>query len=367
MDVSLALWPGDQPILCSGRLRKTALGGTVPFSYALRRPYPSFQSQSSSSSPFLFRHLQCHCFPALEGYFHVFIFPGVVIGQGLNFRGEQVQLLPISTSHLNGDDDLNAPSIKFQVVRALGTGSYAVVYQVRQILSGYPPQAEDLSPINAVNFDDLPSPAPVKYGREYALKCLSKADLDKDALSTRMFEVCPSRFPLYTCSPNCRFEGNDSPISAYPPEHCHPLSYPRNPFLPPFTSRIRPRPRPLYFLEQSCDYYEPEPPSSPSAESRTPPLPRAFCLLQIQTNYSRVLAYDSSPLCSPRCVKLSPPVIRLTSSTGTSNLRTLSLPTVGLSLQIDNKNAKSPSSSQTLAYLPTTPNLPIWIADPHHT
>ena len=120
------------------------------------------------------------------------LFPGDVIGQGLNFYGERVRLLPISASHHNGDDGLNVPSIKFEVVKALGTGSYAVVYQVRQILSGYPPPTEDLSPISAVNFDDFPSsPSSVRYGREYALKCLSKADLDKDALSAQMFEVCP--------------------------------------------------------------------------------------------------------------------------------------------------------------------------------
>jgi len=123
------------------------------------------------------------------------LFPGDTIGQGLYFQGERVRLLPISPSHHNGDDHLDAPSIKFEVVRALGTGSYAVVYQVRQILSGYPPPTEDLSPISAVNFDDIPSsPVPTRYGREYALKCLSKADLDKDALSAQMFEVAP--FPL---------------------------------------------------------------------------------------------------------------------------------------------------------------------------
>lgn len=124
------------------------------------------------------------------------LFPGDVIGQGLYFHDERVRLLPISASHHGGGDDLNAPSIKFEVVKALGTGSYAVVYQVRQILSGYPPQTEDLSPISAVNFDDIPSsaPNPVRYGREYALKCLSKADLDKDALSAQMFEVCTYLF-----------------------------------------------------------------------------------------------------------------------------------------------------------------------------
>ena len=124
------------------------------------------------------------------------LFPGDIIGQGLNFQGERVRLLPISPSHHNGDDDLNAPSIKFEVVKALGTGSYAVVYQVRQILSRYPPTTEDLSPISAVDFDDIPScSTPVKYGREYALKCLSKADLDKDALSAQMFEVGAFPFP----------------------------------------------------------------------------------------------------------------------------------------------------------------------------
>jgi len=124
------------------------------------------------------------------------LFSGDVIGQGLDFQGERVRLLPISASHHNGDDDLNAPSIKFEVVRALGTGSYAVVYQVRQILSGCPPPTEDLSPISAVGFDDIPScSTSIRYGREYALKCLSKADLDKDALSAQMFEVRAFSFP----------------------------------------------------------------------------------------------------------------------------------------------------------------------------
>ena len=118
------------------------------------------------------------------------LFPGDAIGQGLYFHGERVRLLPIPVSHRNVVDNLNAPSLKFEVVKALGTGSYAVVYQVRQILSSYPPYMEDLSPISAVNFDGLPSSSTsTRYGREYALKCLSKADLDKDALSAQMFEV----------------------------------------------------------------------------------------------------------------------------------------------------------------------------------
>jgi hypothetical protein len=155
---------------------------------------PVLSSLDTPSANVSFQHsrpVSTHSSPVQD-----ILFPGDIIGQGLGFQGERVRLLPISASHHNGDDDLNAPSIKFEVVKALGTGSYAVVYQVRQILSRYQPATEDLSPISAVDFDDIPScSAPVRYGREYALKCLSKADLDKDALSAQMFEVGAFPFP----------------------------------------------------------------------------------------------------------------------------------------------------------------------------
>jgi len=41
------------------------------------------------------------------------LFPGDIIGQGLDFRGERVRLLPVSASHPSGHSDLNTPSVKF--------------------------------------------------------------------------------------------------------------------------------------------------------------------------------------------------------------------------------------------------------------
>ena len=132
--------------------------------YAILPSHTSLQSHSSLSHPFFFQHWECRCLlPALKysrpSSAHSppvqdILFPGDIISQGLDFC-ERVLLLPVSASHRNGHDELNTPSIKFEVVRALGTGSCAVVYQVRQILSGSPPLTENFPPISAVNFDDI--------------------------------------------------------------------------------------------------------------------------------------------------------------------------------------------------------------------
>ena len=48
------------------------------------------------------------------------LFSGDIIGQGLDFQGGRVRLLPIYASHHNGGGDLNTPSLKFEAVKALG-------------------------------------------------------------------------------------------------------------------------------------------------------------------------------------------------------------------------------------------------------
>lgn len=135
------------------------------------------------------------------------LIPGDVVGPGLSLHDEMVYPLPLSASHHNGGEELNSSPIKFEVVRTLGTGSTAIVYQVRQILSGCPPATGELSQISLVNSGDIPSsPAPAKYGREYALKCLSKAGLDEDALRAQMFEACNLFFRfLYLNQPHLFF------------------------------------------------------------------------------------------------------------------------------------------------------------------
>ena len=83
-----------------------------------------------------------------------------------------VHLLPVSASHYSGENKLNGLPLKFEVLRALDTWSPTVVYQVRQISTGY-------------NFY-----ATSVYNQEYALEFLPKVDLDEDPLSGQVSGVC---------------------------------------------------------------------------------------------------------------------------------------------------------------------------------
>lgn len=105
--------------------------------------------------------------------------PGFKIGEGLRFHGEIIEEVdPIARSRENGrsipqsiassisslKDHPNGISGKrkaYEVVRKLGSGSYAVVYLVKE----------------------------VGGGQEFALKCLSKQDLSEDALQVQLFEA----------------------------------------------------------------------------------------------------------------------------------------------------------------------------------
>ncbi|KAF8893851.1 kinase-like domain-containing protein [Infundibulicybe gibba] len=78
------------------------------------------------------------------------------------FLGEPIRLVSAADSHL---------AVEFEVVRRLGTGSYAVVYLVQEL------DGQLLSRPDTV------------YGSKYAIKCLSKANLDDEALAAQMSEV----------------------------------------------------------------------------------------------------------------------------------------------------------------------------------
>lgn len=98
---------------------------------------------------------------------------------------------------------LEEPAQTFEVVKRLGTGSYAVVYLVREVLYRAPETEHfdydgsdlDMSMDGHGEFgaDERDSRREAKreneYGREYAVKLLSKANLDEEALSAQMFEV----------------------------------------------------------------------------------------------------------------------------------------------------------------------------------
>jgi len=159
--------------------------------------------------------------------------PGDIIGQGCLLHGEVVRAV---SGGLNASKGASA-GIKYEVVRSLGTGSYAVVYLVREMLPPSPPNSansskdfdEDvfglvqpptpfvyslatrslsnrstttrrtslLKPIEerpSPSSSSLPSPSPSSplsaytYGKEFAIKVLSKSNLDSDELAVQMTE-----------------------------------------------------------------------------------------------------------------------------------------------------------------------------------
>jgi serine/threonine protein kinase len=117
---------------------------------------------------------------------------GDVVGQGVCFQGETIRLVSIGA--FPPASDYEEPAKEFEVVKRLGTGSYAVVYLVREVLFRPPPSDDGhTSILGPIELDGKLSCRPcTEYGREYAIKCLSKANLDEDALAAQMSEVSTS-------------------------------------------------------------------------------------------------------------------------------------------------------------------------------
>jgi hypothetical protein len=114
---------------------------------------------------------------------------GDVVGVGLELQGEILRARP---SPVNRFVDQAPLAPEFEVVRRLGSGSYAVVYLVREVLARRDP-SDDGHVAGRMELDDASShrSSLVTYGREFAIKCLSKANLDEEALEAQMAEVSP--------------------------------------------------------------------------------------------------------------------------------------------------------------------------------
>lgn len=170
--------------------------------------------------------------------------PGDLVGEGLPLQGETIVRVPISSSEPRADYD--DPAKEFEVVRMLGTGSYAVVYLVREVLSRprSPPSDDEhgVAVAGSMEMDDgyFARHHAVEYGREYAIKVLSKANLDQDALDAQLFEVCC--FRVYICDCTDRFYPGYYPsVSPRPPQHRHLASHARDAFIFASPSRVRAR------------------------------------------------------------------------------------------------------------------------------
>lgn len=98
-------------------------------------------------------------------------------------QGEHISVFPT-----NSTIDFEAPAKGFEVVRNIDTGTYAVIYQVREVLVSPMSSTDCHSLLDGTELDDSVH-LPMEYGRDFALKCFSKVNLDNEALVAQMAEV----------------------------------------------------------------------------------------------------------------------------------------------------------------------------------
>lgn len=208
---------------------------------------------------------------------------GDVVGNGLMVNGEMVTAVDHGRPPVLGGPQ-NGAQARYEIVRKLGSGSYATVFLAREILSEPVPATDSDLPFVWNGSDDahadpdvtIRTPGPGrKYGNSFAIKCLSRASLTTpESLAVQMLEatlhgslpVHPNVVSLHAAleSPSCLFLV---------------LEYVRGPDL-------------FYFLEQSRDAlpsplseeheheFTPRAPSHvPEPSSRTPPTPSLLCAL----------------------------------------------------------------------------------------
>jgi serine/threonine protein kinase len=210
--------------------------------------------------------------------------PGDIVGEGAILQGETITLVSIGDTVTVRSDtpDYEQPAKEFEVVRRLGAGSYAVVYLVCEVLYR-PPPSDDI--IGALEFEEKPRPKTV-YGREFALKCLSKANLDEEALAAQMSEVT---------------------IHQSLHSHQNIVTLHRTLETPSFLLLLLeyvPGEDLFYFLEQARDHYEPESDGSTESSissSRTPPTPSLLSNMNPNQQLSRTRLRLISSMFSQMC------------------------------------------------------------------
>jgi len=129
------------------------------------------------------------------------LLPGDLVGEGIPLQGELLRLVPNHSPEQSSVADHQDPAREFEVVGKLGTGSYAIVYLVREVLSRSPPSEDGhVYAGGPLELDDSASVRPpTEYGRNYAIKLLSKVNLDEEELSAQLAEVrLPPFDPLKT-------------------------------------------------------------------------------------------------------------------------------------------------------------------------
>ncbi|KAF9467294.1 hypothetical protein BDZ94DRAFT_1156439 [Collybia nuda] len=211
--------------------------------------------------------------------------PGDFVGEGGSLQGETIRLVSFgSTSLTPGAPE---PATEFVVKRRLGHGSYAVVYLVQEVLSRAQPSEDGhMSTIGVMEFDSKASSLPeTVYGREYAIKCLSKANLDEEELAAQMSEV--------TIHQSLRSHPNIVTLHR---------TLETSSFLLLLLEYV-PGEDLFYFLEQARDHYDMDitPDTADSSVSRTPPTPSLLSNLHPSQLLSRTRLRLISSMFSQMC------------------------------------------------------------------
>lgn len=210
---------------------------------------------------------------------------GDIIGEGAILQDETITLVSIGDTVPSRSDtpDYEKPAKEFEVVRRLGAGSYAVVYLVCEVLYR-PPPSEDGHTVGTLELEDTSRRRPsTVYGREYALKCLSKANLDEEALAAQMSEV-----------------------TIHQSLHSHPnivtlhRTLETSSFLLLLLEYV-PGEDLFYFLEQARDHDESDSPDSSTCSSRTPPTPSLLSSMNPAQQLSRTRLRLISSMFSQMC------------------------------------------------------------------
>lgn len=231
-----------------------------------------------SSSPPPLSSPSSTCSSLTSSTLHDVFIPGDFVGEGCLLQGEPIRLVSLGVSPPTAEQQ---PSAEFQVKRTLGHGSYAVVYLVQEVLSHPPCEDNYMSTIGEMDFD--PS-SKIQYGREYAIKCLSKANLDEDELAAQMSEVTIHQ--SLRSHPNIVTLHRTLETSSY---LLLLLEYVPGEDL-------------FYFLEQARDHYDDDfHHSSDSSISRTPPTPSLLSNLHpsqlLSRNRLRLISSMFSQMC----------------------------------------------------------------------
>lgn len=206
--------------------------------------------------------------------------PGDAVKEGGLLQGEPIRLVSIGSNPLPEDEE---PAKEFEIVRRLGAGSYAVVYLVLEVLYRPPPSDDGHITFGQMDMDDKYRRPCTVYGREYAIKCLSKADLDADALAAQMSEV--------TIHQSLRSHPNIVTLHR---------TLETSSFLLLLLEYV-PGEDLFYFLEQARDHYDNDSPNGSTESSHTPPTPSLLSTLHPSQLLSRTRLRLISSMFSQMC------------------------------------------------------------------